>query len=121
MGLLMRLFVIYHSRDKATSIMEVEAELIHAVEDPSIMWLPPTEYKIRILEPVSLYEKTPRGHLEAPIWYSHSLYGSMDKARAAVETQIREGFERDLRKFGIGYTEQQIQEKLSQVQEVRLK
>ena len=38
------------------SVIEVEGELIKPTEDPSVMWLPPGEFKFRILKPEYLYE-----------------------------------------------------------------
>lgn len=116
----MHKFIILHSKDKGTSITEVEVEMISSVEDPSVMWLPKGEYKARVLEPASLYEKTPQGSLVAPVWHSHAFYETAQHAWTVAEEQIRAGFERELRKFGIAYTEQQVQEKLSQIREVKL-
>jgi len=115
-----RMYTIYHSREKVTSIMEVEIEMISGMEDPSVMWLPKGEYKARVLAPGSLYDRDEDGFRTPPLWYSHAFYSTMQEARTYAERQVRQGFERGLQKQGIQYTEEEVQQKLSEIQEVKL-
>lgn len=116
----MRKWIIYQSRDKGTSVMEVEIEMVRSAEDPSVGWLPEGEYKARIMQPKSLYEKQDDGSLTPPMWYSHAFYWNENQAWAYAERMVRDGFERDMRKLGIAYTEQQIQEKLATIKQIKL-
>ena len=75
------------------SVIEVEGELIKPTEDPSVMWLPPGEFKFRILKPEYLYEpkeivkddKTVEKIMIPPIYYSHSVYWTVSQALSKVE------------------------------------
>jgi hypothetical protein len=115
----MKKFIIQSERNK-TSIIEVEIELVTAMEDPSIKWLPEGEYKARILQPKSLYEKQEDGTLVSPLWYSHAFYCNKLDAWTKLEKMIRDGFERDKRKEDIDFTETDVQAKLGTIQEIML-
>jgi len=116
----MRKFIVQTTRDGQTSIIEVEIELIQAVEDQSVMWLPKEEYKARIIAPKSLYEKQEDGSLAPPVWYSHAFCWTIYQARVYADRVVRSLFEQELRHHGTVYTEQQVQQKLSEIQEVKL-
>ena len=101
----MQKFFIYISRG-VKSIIEVECEKVFSSE----ACLKEGEYKAKILAPSILLDK------EVPtIFYSHCLYDSLEEAKRELEKQTREMFERDLRKHGITYTEESVQDVLSAV------
>jgi len=96
-------------------VMEVDLKLVPAIDDPSVMWLPSGEYKAYVIAPRSLYEKQDDGSLTPPQWYSHAFYDSEAEALLIAQKQIREIFDREMRHYRVEYTEQEIQEKLSQI------
>lgn len=100
----MRKFVIHSGRDK-TSIMEVECQMITAIEDPSVMWIPKGEYRARILKPNTFTEKDGR----SLVWYSIAFYDTLEVAKEASATLVRSSFEFELNKHSISYTEEQVQ------------
>jgi len=117
----MRKLIVQTTREGKMIITEVEIELVKAIEDASVTWLPKGEYRARVLEPKSVYEKQLDGSLLPPLWYSHVFYETAEQAREYIEKSIREGFERDLRHHKItAYTEEEVQQKLSEIQEVVL-
>lgn len=104
------------------SIMEVEGEIIDAIEDPSIMTLPSKEYKFRVLSPKELFEKHPNGSLVSPIYCSHSLFESSDEAMVRTERYIRSDFDFEVRKGRLtAYTEEEVQAELAKVQVIKLR
>lgn len=116
----MRKLIVQTTREGKTIIAEVEIELVKPIEDPSVMWLPKGEYRARVLAPKSVYEKQLDGSLLPPLWYSHVFYETIKQAREYVEKSVREGFERELRKRKVVYTEEEVQQKLSEIEEVNL-
>lgn len=116
----MRKFIMRAARDGAMSIMEVEIELVQAAEDQSVMWLPEGEYKARVMAPVELYEKQEDGSLTPPIWHSHAFYWNEHQAGVYVERAIRGSLERQKLHYGTEYTEDDIKQKMSEVQVIRL-
>lgn len=122
----MKKFVI-HSRKGTTSIMEVECELVQAIEDPSIMWLPAGEYRARVLEPAALHQKIEKlvdgkkvVTLVPDVWCSHSFYSSLEEAKVQGERLVRHGFEFALRKHGTAFTEEDVQSALAAMKVVML-
>ncbi len=111
----MRKFIIQSGRGK-TSIMEVECEIISAVEDPTVLWLPTGEYRARITAPASFKEKDGK----APIWYSFNFIEDLASAQKKCEGTVREEFEFNLRKYGTNFTEEEVQKALSEVETVML-
>jgi len=84
----MRKFIINYS--KQTSIIEVELEKVSPMEDISIMWLKEGEWKGKISNPVSLYEKHPvTGKLSQPIWCWHVFYDSPEVCYPILRTNTR--------------------------------
>lgn len=116
----MRKFIVQTARDGQVSIIEVEIKIVEAIEDQSIMWLPIDEYRARVIMPQSLYEKQEDGSFIPPVWYSHAFYWTIYQARVYAEKAIRSLFEQEFRHYGTAYTEEQIQQKISEVQEIRL-
>lgn len=111
----MRKFIIQSGRGK-TSVMEVECEIITAVEDPSVLWLEPGEYRARVVAPATLKEKDGK----APIWYSYNFSDDLASARKKCESFVRGEFEFNLRKYGTEFTEEEVQKVLSEVETVML-
>jgi hypothetical protein len=124
MGLLaqffMRKFILHFARDGKISIMEVELELVPAIKDPSIMWLPQGEYRARVIDPKSLHEKQLDGSLTAPVWHSHAFYSDEAQAIDVAHKAIRGIFERDMLHYKIEYTEEDFNKKISEVEVIRL-
>jgi hypothetical protein len=108
----------------APSVIEVECQLITAMEDPSVMWLPVGEFKARILGPQFLLDQEAKagGVIEytCPIYCSHALFWTINQARAAAERMIRSEFERAQRKQGISFTEEEVRDKFAQIKEIML-
>lgn len=124
----MRKFTI-HSKKGKTAIMEVECEIILALEDPSVLWsLKPGEYRARILAPASFHQKVERvvdGKKESvmvpDIWCSHAFYESIEEARSVCERFIRsEMVDFALRKHRAPATEEEVQAAISAVEVVML-
>lgn len=91
----MRKFYI-NSKRGATSIMEVEIQLVTPLEDCSVLWLQPGEYKARITEPQSLLlkvEKVVEGKKEVSfvpdVFCWHAFYETVEDAREVVAKNIR--------------------------------
>lgn len=111
----MRMFVINNGRQK-TSIMEVECEKITALEDPSVMWLLPSDSKYRILAPTSFHEKKETGSAP-PVWYSHSFYERLEEAKSVVEKNIRYTMTEFAKaKHQSVATEEEVQKAISEVE-----
>ena len=117
------------SGDTPMTIVEVEGEYVSSMEDPSITWLPKGEFKFRISKPEFLYEaqeaKKPDGSKEKTmvpaVYYSHSIYLSLEEAREATKKLVVGEFEFALRKKRIeSYTAVDIEGKLSEIQELML-
>lgn len=115
----MKKFVINNGRQK-TSIMEVECELVTALEDPSVIWLPVGESKMRILFPTTFHEKRETG-LVPTVWYDHSFYNTVEEAKVVVEQNIRYtmvDFAKS--KHQLAATEEEVQKTISEVEVVML-
>lgn len=122
----MRKFIV-QSKKGSTSIIEVEVELVTPVEDPSVMWLPPGEYKARIMEPKSLYIKVDTmvdGKKETimvpDMWFSHAFYDSYAAALQAAQTLIEQEYQFNLRKYGKVFTDVDLASAFMAIQLVRL-
>lgn len=91
----MRKFYIHNKRG-ATSIMEVEVQVVTPLEDCSVLWLKPGEYKARITEPQSLLlkvEKIVDGKKEVSfvpdVFCWHAFYETVEEAREVVAKNTR--------------------------------
>lgn len=118
------------SGDTPMTIVEVEGEYVSPVEDPSVMWLQKGEFKFRILKPEFLHEaheaKKADGSREKTlvpsVYHSHSIYLTIEEARAATRNLVEGEFEFAVRKKRIeSYTEADVEGKLSEIQELMLK
>lgn len=125
----MRKFTIQSKKGK-TAIMEVECEIIQAIEDPSVLWsLNPGEYRARILAPESTFQKVKQKDeagkevfvMVPDIWCWHALYDSKEEAEAAAVQAIRNGFAFDERKYDKAYTEEDVQAAIAAIEVVALK
>jgi hypothetical protein len=111
------------------TIVEVEGHVITALEDPSVMWIPKSEFKFSISRPEFLCEtretKLPNGTKKRDVipsvYYSHAIFHSLEHVRAAVETMIQEGFEFAVRKGRLAsFTLEDIKTRRAEVKELML-
>ncbi len=129
-----RAWIVYNrplpggKRGDPASVIEIEGEIITAMEDPSIHFLKPGEFKLRVLRPEFLYEETrvlKEGYLVdailPPIYYNHSFYASEAEAAHEAEGGIRNEFERNFRKKEVSFTEEDVAAKVASVKILSLK
>jgi hypothetical protein len=112
-----------HAKDNdAPIIVEVEGELIHGVEDASVLWLPNGEFRFRITQPKFLYEpgNTKDKSLMPPIYHSHSIYDTSEQASKVAEKLVFQSFQFALRKYGTTFTIQEMETKLSEITSISL-
>ena len=115
----MKKFIVHSQR--GFSIMEVEGSVLTALEDPSVMWAPKGEYRLRITAPESLQEKYDDGSLRSPIYCSFALYETIDEAKEIAERYIRGGFAFEVRKGRLtSYTEEEVQAEIAKIKIVML-
>lgn len=107
----MRKFAVQSKRE-GMIIYELDVVVLTALEDPSVMWLQPGEYKGRILKPESFHMKRERmvdgkkeTYLEPDVWFSHSLYDTYEEVLRAASKLIEQEFAFNLRKYGTAYTD----------------
>jgi hypothetical protein len=122
----MRKFTI-QCKKGTTSIMEVEVEIIKPLEDASVMWLKPGEYRARILLPKSFHQKIERsvdGKKETvtvpDVWCWHAFYDSLEDAQIQAEYLTTYSFEFDFRKYGTAFTQENISAALSAINVIRI-
>lgn len=107
----MRKFTIRSVKD-VTTIYELDVVTITGVEDPSVMWLNPGEYKVRVLKPESFHMKVEKKDaegkrvtvLEPDVWCWHSVYDDYYQALSFAVKIIESDFEFKKRKYGKDYT-----------------
>ena len=116
----MKKFIVHVERGGKISVMEVEIEMVSAVEDPSVGWLPEGEYRARVVSPKSLAEKQNDGSLASPVWYSHAFYQTSHQARQVAEEMVRSELERNFSKHDVAYTPEDLQNKLAEIKEILL-
>jgi hypothetical protein len=112
-------FAINVNRGK-TSIMEVKCEKVLSIDNSYSYSLKPGEYKVRILAPASMFDKKPNGVMVPSIQCNYFLFESFEAAQDKAEKDIRSGFERELRKKGIAFTEEDVAAKVALIQVIRL-
>lgn len=114
----------------APTILEVEGEMIAAMEDPSIMWLPVGEFRFRILKPEFLHEPketkledgSKKKIMVPTVYHSHAIYHELDGAKAAAKEMIKSGLEFEVRKGRLAsYSEEELEAKCAEVQILELK
>lgn len=110
------------------AVVEVEGELVSAMQDPSVSWLPSGEFYFSITQPEFLCEaeevKQPDGSKKKVVfpvvYHSHAIYHTMGDALTAAEDIVRESFEFVQRKTGIPFTTKEVEDKWKQISEVLL-
>jgi hypothetical protein len=125
--LIMRKFIVSVKKSPA-SIIEVEVEIVKALEDPSIIWaLYPGEYKARIIKPTTFYQKFEKnvgGKFELfsipEIWHSHSFFDSLEDAKFHANELILNSFEFNLRKHGVIFSEEDVQNQINLIEVLML-
>lgn len=123
----MRKFIVYSKKGK-TSVMEVECELIHTLEDTSIMYLKSGEYKARILSPTLFHQKVEKitedgkkiTTLVPDVWFSHSFYETIELAKIKAESLVLYEFEFGLQKHGASFSEEDVQAGIQAIEIVML-
>lgn len=96
-------------------LLEVEVEIITALEDPSILFLPVGEFRFKIMEPKFLND------FSGPsIYYSHSIYADSVIARDVAKRMVVEELEFSKRKYKIDYSQEDVENKISKIEEVLL-
>ena len=111
----MRKFFI-HSHKGSTSILEIEIRKLGGLDDPSVMWLQPGEFKVKVLSPASLLEKTATGQVVHPNYYSHSIYDSVEDAKIKLTQQLTDAAVREFKKHGTPYSDQEILDRVSSIE-----
>lgn len=132
----MKKFIVYtralpgcQKSEDVPSVIEVEGELVTAMEDPSIMWLPKGEFKFRITKPEFLYEMQELKQADGSkkktavptVYYSHACYWTLIQARSVAERMVRESMDFEVRKGRVvSYTDEELKAKWFEIQEVLL-
>lgn len=123
----MRMFVLQPKKPKIP-IMEVKCEMVTALDDPSVMWLKSGEYKAKIILPIIFHQPVEKIIDDKKVivmvpeaWHSHSLFKTLEEALHKREFLIRYEFEFALNKYGTSFSEEDITEKLLEVEVVTLK
>lgn len=118
---------VVHSKGNKLVIFEVELEIVSAVEDNSIMFLYPGEYKARILKPDIFHqriEKMINGKREfvlvPDVWHSFAFYDDLESAKQASVDLVRAEFNFNLRKYKTAYTEEDVVKALDTLEVIRL-
>lgn len=110
-------------------VLEVEGEMIAAVEDPSVMWLPEGEFRFRIMKPEALYEPkeveqedgSMKKVMVPPVYHSHGIYWTVHQAAVAAEHILRQELEFEIRKGRIeSYTQEELKAKYAEIQTIML-
>jgi uncharacterized cysteine cluster protein YcgN (CxxCxxCC family) len=114
----MKKFVIHTLKGK-TSFIEVECIQLTPMDAPSVAWLPPNEYKARIEAPSILFEKVDN-RLEKPIWHSFAFFDTLKQAKERAAKDIRITLERNEKKNGIAFAEEDVKMQLADIQVITL-
>ena len=109
----MRMFIV-QPHQSSFAVVEVDIEPIKGIEDPSVMWLPPYEYKARVVKQAMQYARPD------DIWYSHCFYPYQRQALLQARHLIRETFEFNKRKHGAAYSESDVLARYAQIKELSL-
>jgi hypothetical protein len=123
----MKKFAIESKKNK-TTIFEVEIVILTAMDDPSIAWRKPEEYKASILKPTTFHQKMEKivdGKKETvlvpDVWCWHSFFESLEEARIKAVDLIMNEFKFNLRKYGKSYTELDVAQAVNAIEVVLLK
>lgn len=111
------------------TIVEVEGHIITPLEDPTVMFLPQGEFKFSIscpeflceIKEVKLPDGTKKKNVIPSVYYSHSVYHTLEHVRAATETLLQESLEFEVRKGRLpSFTEEDVKAKCVEVMELML-
>lgn len=102
----MKKFYVQYDKGKP-SILEVEIEMLTALEDISVSFLPAGEYKARVLNPKSFYEKE-GAKLVPPIYHSHAFLDSIEDAKIQAKRGILCFLERNFIKNKIDFSKEEV-------------
>ena len=113
----------YNKEEDLPYIVEVEGEMITAMEDPSVMWLPNYEFRFRISKPEFVYESREvagKNILVPPVYHSHATYPSSIEALVGANNMVFQQFLFVKRKTGVDFTEDQVNAKCKEIQVIYL-
>jgi len=96
-------------------LIEVEGEIITALEDPSVLFLPNGEFRFKIISPKFLHDS-----YGPPTYHSHSVYANVDLARAEAERLMFQELEFARRKYKTEYSQEDLENKISKIEEIPL-
>lgn len=113
-GATVRKFVVFSLKGK-TQVIEVECQMLGVWDDPSINWMAPGEYKMRVLAPSLLFEKKPDGSFTPPAYMSWSLYDTAEEALAAAKHGLEAGYRRTCHKSKMEVNDQTLEEMLAKI------
>ena len=110
------------------TILEVEGEVISALEDSSVQWLPTGEFRFRIDKPEWLSEtqeiKKPDGTkhkvLVHPVYHSHSIYYTEAQALVVAEGFVKYSFNFDAQKHQAQYSMSDVLQRLKEIKIIYL-
>jgi hypothetical protein len=114
----MKKFVIHTLKGK-TSIFEVECTPLTPGDDPYVAWLIYGEYRARIDAPASLFDKID-GKMVAPVWHSFVFFDTLEDAKSQANKDVRAMLERNKRKNGTDFTEEDVKKQLNDIQVIIL-
>lgn len=110
-------------------VVEVEGELISSMEDPSVISLPPGEFRFRIMLPEFLFEPYEAKQLDGSkkkimvptIYHSHAIYDTIELAQEAAKRMVKSELDFKVRKKKIeSYSEEELIQKYSEIKELLL-
>jgi hypothetical protein len=79
---------IVNCSKEVISVMEVEGQMVSALDNPSVMWLPKGEYFFKVTSPTSILEKRVVGKETKyfpVIWHSHNFSDSGAEAELKAQ------------------------------------
>jgi len=116
------MFIIYNrpipkilSEKDTLSIVEVEGKKVSALEDPSVMWLLPNEYLVKITKPSFLLQEAKDKKLVPAIYHSHAIYLNVLDAHIAAGKMLEEHHKLMFQKNGQVIPESKLVEKCSKI------
>lgn len=102
------------------AIYELEVEIVTPLQDPSVMWLPKDEYAVNVLAPPNLIEKDMKGRTLRTIYYSHSLFDSVEDALSWYENSVSITMKARAERHGEKFTDEDIKSKINDITIIKL-
>lgn len=96
-------------------LIEVEGEIVSALEYPSVLLLPAGEFRFKIMAPKFLHDV-----YGSAIYYSHAIYKDASVARLVAERMVVEELEFSKRKYKTEYSQEDLENKISKIEEIKL-